>query len=236
MAYTWKETQQSLRKALEVFLEDNNMKERLARFKGEPQIFDTVVYFLSQYYNAIVDWPDKRKVRANEMYRAAMTRMKKRFFDFGSRPDRKSELVWDGQSNPEYEVMPGFKITLPRATALRWFITNGMDIVFWQQIDEIQSRYEEHKAKTKAFYRNNHTEKKQKLRDKIIGEIIGTRKTKKKGKNTYLTRPERRLVSSRLRKIQESEKRGKRHGGQAGRKNKSLQLQSPKLICAIIKS
>ena len=240
--FAWKEGQKEFRALLKDFVASPENVERISRFKGDEEVFSLVLHFLGPYFNHVVPWKG-RNVRINEMFRAAMNRLKKRFFDFSNKPGRHSELVWEGVRNPELEVVPGFSMCLPRAVALRWFILHDLDKVFWKDEAKIKSLYYEHKAKKKEFYSTNHKQKKKERRELMIKKVISMRKpekTNKKKNKTILNRAERkfifaglqeqRLLERRLRK-----ERRKTFGGRAGGNcNNSLQLPSADTVCAVL--
>ena len=243
MSFAWKEGQTEFRALLKDFTASPENTERISRFKGDEEVFALVLHFLSPYYNQVVPWKG-RNVRINEMFRATMNRLKKRLFDFSSKPGKRSELVWEGQTNPEIEIVPGFSMCLPRAVALRWFIMHDLDKIFWQKEAEIKSLYDEHKARKKEFYSTNHKKKKKERRDLMIKKVISMRKpekTSKKKNKTLLNRAERKLIFAGLQEERNLERklrkeRRKSFGGRAGRTNcnRSLQLPSTDTVCAVL--
>lgn len=243
MSFAWKEGQTELRALVKDFAASPEKAERISRFKGDEELFSIVLHFLSPYYNQVVPWKG-RNVRINEMFRATMNRLKKRLFDFSSKPGKRSELIWEGKVNPELEIVPGFSMCLPRAVALRWFIMHDLDKIFWQDEGKIKSLFSEHKSKKKDFYSTNHKKKKKERRELMIKQVISMRKPEKKSKKkskTVLNRAERKFIFAGLQeqRILERKLRKERRtsfGSRAGRTNcnRSLQLPSVDTVCAVL--
>lgn len=104
-------------------------------------------------------------------YGNAMTKYKKRFFDFLSREGH-GELVWEGKINPHVFISydrETISAPLPVLLALTWFINTGLDLYFWAHLQDIMKAYKEHTNTTKERY--TLTQKLKKVKKENVDEM-----------------------------------------------------------------
>lgn len=218
--YTYKTRQMYYRDLILNFFSEKENFERLRRLtKTGVDISEKVTFFLSQEYNYVCEIQG-RLTRLHEFYRNVMSNYKKRYYNFLSEKNRNSDLIWQGECNPNIKIFD-IEEPLPKLTALKWFISLDLDKRFWENFESVTDKFESHKLTVKTKYTENHKNKKKNARSLIEKEIIANRPADytKGRKQVYLTRTERRIISSRL----EAEKLS------AKKRRKNLKLTGLKL-------
>ena len=194
--FTFKEKQGRSRASVASFFQCDDKAMRLKRF-SEHGVLNVVSFFLSPHYNH-VNKLGAAPVHLNEEYKAAMSNLKKRYFDFTSQAG-KGELVWEGQRNPEMTLVEGVSLPLPSLVALKWFIESGFDRLFWQDYEHTKRTFDAHFTKVKLKYTETHKNKKKAARERIAREVVASSIGQHKGrKKVTLTRIQRNMISARL--------------------------------------
>lgn len=218
------------------FFSDDSMQGRLRRFVVEENSMRMVNYFLSPHYSHAIQREGKM-VHLNEEYKAALSALKKRFFDFTSEPGKKSDLVWEGQVNPALNICPGVSMPLPTLVAMKWLISNDLDSEFWARFSHLKQHFDSHFLKVKTMYTETHKKKKRLARERVIKAVIASTKEQpvnKGRRNVLLTRNQRSLVSATLKaeklELKEKRKRMKLTGKQVKTKRPRVTNQA----CAFV--
>lgn len=230
--FTFKDKQERSRKSVASFFSDEDNGTRLKRF-SEPGAFQVVGFFLSPHYNHTPKL-GAPPVHLNEEYKAAMSNLKKRYFDFNSQPN-KGDLVWDGVKNPAISIVPGMCLTLPVAVAIKWFIESSFDVLFWESYDHVKRKFDEHFSKVKLKYTETHKNKKRAARERIAKEVIASSTGQNKGrKKVTLTRIQRNIISARLLAERREQKERRKQLKLTGRNNKPKRPRVASQACAFV--
>lgn len=233
--YTFRARQERARAALKDFFSDDVNLQRLKRF-SEPGVMHVVGFFLSPHYNHVNNI-GSAPVHLNEEYKAAMSNLKKRYFDFTSQPG-KGDLIWEGKRNPAIEIIENLALTLPALVAVKWFIESGFDTLFWNNYDDVKGKYDAHFSKVKLKYTETHKQKKRAARERIAKEVLASTQGQQKGrKKVTLTRIQRNIITARLRAERREQKEKKkllRLTGRTNNKPKRPRVQSQ--ACAFVLS
>lgn len=235
--YTFQSRQRYYRELIFNFFSDKKNLQRLRRLTSSgDDICEIVTFFLGQEYNYVCEIQGCL-TRLHEVYRNVMANYKKRYYNFVSEPGRNSDLIWEGQRNPNL-IIDDVAEPLPKLIALRWFISLDLDTQFWENYESINEKFKSHKFAIKKMYTQNHKNKKRLARSLIEQEIINNRPLNynKGRKQVYLTRTERRIIASRLDAEKESAKQRRKNLKLTGSKSKK-NVKNPRKLgkcCALI--
>lgn len=219
--------------AVEFFSDEEN-HNKLRRFASEPDSLKMVSFFLGPHYSHQTT-RDGQFVHLNDEYKAALSALKKRYFDFTSEAGRKSDLVWEGQVNPPIRICSLVSLPLPALIAMKWFVSKRFDELFWQDFEAIKSQYETHFNKIKTKYTETHKKKKKLARERIARQVIAeTKGQNKKGRRVTLTRKQRSIISARLlaEKIEQKERR--KNLKLTGKKKETKRPRARSQACACV--
>jgi hypothetical protein len=113
-----------------------------------------------------------------EEYAAALGCFKKRFFDLDSRPGKGSDLVWKGVVNPPC-ILEAYgmelAVPLPKLVALHWFVSRGLDELFWADYEAVNDAFKDFSLQMKQRYTDNHRVKKNARRAKAVSLVLARR-------------------------------------------------------------
>ena len=75
--------------------------------------------------------------------------------------------MFEGQRNPAFFVATDIKLVLPLAQALRWFIANGLDLVYTENLKELDGAYDKYNIERRTRYSQKHKSKRKQIRAEI---------------------------------------------------------------------
>lgn len=181
--YTYKLRQDTYREVLNLFFSNLDNYQRLQRiiYKGD-ETYAIIMYFITEYSKHRLFMSTQGAVCPKTAYTNALKSHQKRFYNFDSRKGR-GDLWYNGIINPLVlaSVKNGsLSLPLPRLVALRWFIQEDFDEIFWQHEHDIIIQYNEYTKAKKKKYTEAHKQKKKILRQQIEDNVIDEKKEKLK--------------------------------------------------------
>lgn len=180
------------------FKEDGNY-ERLERLMNEgEEVCAVIMYFSTEYSRNRVFQTSTGLFCPSDCYRYELRSNLKRFYDFENRAGQ-GDLWFKGNLNPRIpanEEAGSISLSLPRLVALRWFIKNEFDLIFWERYEDIKRCHKAFTLYKKQKYTETHKNKKKLLRQRIEHSVIETREKRKEENETKKSTRKRKTVAS----------------------------------------
>lgn len=232
-------SQARLRKLIIDFFQEEEKAKRLKTLlELHLDIGHRLMFFVSKYAkNKLYNLHGIPRCPA-EMYKNELRSTRKRFFDFESL-EGTGNLIYESERNPTFLIVKDIRLVLPFAQALRWFIANGLDLVYISDLKELDEAYDKYNIERRTRYSQKHKSKRKQIRAEI--ELLVREEAKKRQKEEqeneneemsegessstakrkcWLSQPERREVNRRMNEYLQKNKKMKRR--QRNKDNSSI--------------